>query len=190
MAMLTSTAIMLGIGLAGTTTSVVGQVRAGNAAKKAGEAQQQAANSTGELHDYNAAVAELQADDAIDRGAEQEARFRTMVRASIGSQRVGFAASNIDVNFGSAVDVQADAAMLGELDALTIRTNAAREAWGYKVQAEDYRKRADISRKEGVYLEKAGGAARTSAYIGAAGSAFSGSASLLEARYGFGRAGR
>src|SRR3989304_3955374 len=68
---------------------------------------------------------------------------------------------------GAAADVQADAAFQGELDALTIRTNAAREAWGYQVQAEDLRTRATIAREEGVMLEAAGRERRTSAIAGA-----------------------
>jgi hypothetical protein len=35
-------------------------------------------------------------------------------------------------------------AVLSTLDAATIKNNAAREAWGYKVQAQDYQNRGDI----------------------------------------------
>lgn len=107
-----------------------------------GKAQQQ-------LAEYNARVAELHADDAIVRGKESEQRLRKDVRGLIGSQRVAFAASGQEVDSGSALDVQADTAALGELDALTIRTNAAREAWGYRIQSEDSRTRGAIARAEG-----------------------------------------
>jgi hypothetical protein len=181
--------IMIGLGVAGTVTSVVGQVKAGNAAKKAGEASQAAAESVAELSEYNAAVASLQAQDAIQRGAEEEARFRTGVKLLIGSQRADIAANNVDVNFGSAVDVQADAAFLGEMDALTIRVNAAREAWGYEVQAEDYRRQAEIQRKEGGAAAVAGRAQQSAYRWGAAGSVLGGAVSaggMLAQRYGWG----
>jgi hypothetical protein len=84
-------------------------------------AEKEAADSQADLADYNAAVAELQAKDAETRGAEEANRFRKSVNVMVGAQRAGFAAGNIDVGFGSAVDVQADAAFLGELDALTIQ---------------------------------------------------------------------
>lgn len=180
-------AFFTALAVAGLATSVYGQIKAGHAAKDAGKAQRAAAESEAGLADYNASIAELQATDALQRGDEQANRFRMGVRGMIGSQRAGLAASNVDVGFGSALDVQSDAAYLGELDALTIKTNAAREAWGYKVQGQDLRKRAEIARKEGVYLEKAGGQAATSAYIGAAGTLATGGASLFEARYGYGR---
>lgn len=178
--------IALGLAAAGSAIQAKGQLDAGNAAKRAGEKGQAAADSTAELMDFNASVADLQAQDAVDRGAEDEARFRTQVRGAIGAQRVGFAAANIDVGFGSAVDVQADAALLGELDALTIRTNAGREAWGYKVQATDLRKRGEITRREGVNIAEAGRLGQTAARWGAGASLLGTAGSLLAAKYGMG----
>jgi hypothetical protein len=182
-----TTAAILGLAFAGTATQAVGQWKAGTQAKKAGEAQRRAAESQAELLDFNAQVADLQAVDATARGLQEESRFRQGVRVMIGSQRAGIAAGGIDVGYGSAVDVQADAAMLGELDALTIRQNAAREAWGYKVEAADTRQRAKIARTEGVMLEAAGRANQTAARIGAVGGILGAGGSLLEARYGFPR---
>lgn len=170
--------------------SAYGQWKQGSAAKAAGQAQRRAAESQAEISDYNAAVADLQATDAVARGKEEENRFRTRVSGMIGEQRAGFAATNVDVGFGSAVDVTADAAFLGELDALTIRTNAGREAWGYKVQGEDLRRRGQVSRQEGVAFDEAGRRAQTAARIGAVGGAASGAANLLEQRYGFSKAGK
>jgi hypothetical protein len=176
--------IMAGVG---TATTVAGQIKAGNAAKRAGAAGKEAAESGAELSDYNASVAELQAQDAIERGQEDENRYRTGVRSMIGSQRAGFAGAGIDVGFGSAVDVQADAAFLGELDALQIRTNAGREAWGYKVQAVDLKKRAEIQRKEGVMLETTGREQQSASRWAAGTSILTGGASLLQAKYGYGK---
>lgn len=190
MAGLTLTALSLILAGAGTATQVYGQKKAGDAAKAAGEKGKVASESQAQLADFNASVADLQAKDAIERGAEAESKFRTTIRGAIGAQRAGIAAGNVDVGFGSAVDVQGDAAFLGELDAMTIRTNAAREAWGYNVQATDLRKRADIARKEGVYLEAAGQQNKQAAYIGAAGSLLGGTSSLLQMKYGFDKASK
>lgn len=205
MAALTTTLAILAIG--STAVSTYAQIKAGKAQKKAGEtaataqekagaAAQKASNSQGALADYNADIADLQAQDALERGAEEESRLRTQVRGIIGAQRAGQAAGNIDVSYGTAADVQADAAYLGELDALTIRTNARREAWGYKVQAEDLRYRGVIARQEGsAALEAAragatgtraaAGAAATQSYLGAASTLIGGTTSLLQMRYGF-----
>lgn len=158
--------------------------RAGRAAKASGEAQQEAAESQAELAEFNAEVADLQAKDALDRGAEAENRFRTAVRGIIGSQRAAIAAANIDVGFGSALDVQEDAARLGEHDALQIRTNAAREAWGFKVESEDLRRRAQIAREEGVFLAAAGRERQTQANLSAASTLLGTGISELQRRYG------
>jgi hypothetical protein len=197
----------LGLTALGTAVSAYGQYRSAKASKKAGNtaaaaqekagtAAREASESQAELADYNAQVAELQSTDAVDRGADAESRFRTTVRKTIGEQRAGFAGGNIDVSYGSSVDIQADAAFLGEMDALQIRTNAGREAWGFKVQAEDYRKRGEIMRKEGLSAEAAarlnaqgtresGRAAATANYFGMAGTLIGGTTSLLQQSYGF-----
>lgn len=182
-----STSLAIGLLAGGTGLNVLGQVKAGNAAKRAGEAQQRAAEKSGDLADFNAQVADLQAEDAIARGQDEEQRYRAKVRQTIGAQRVGFAASNIDVGYGSAVDVQADAAMLGELDALTIRGNAAREAWGFKMQSEDLRARGKLAREEGVAYAEAGRVQQSASRWGAASTLVTSGGNLLAMKYGFGR---
>lgn len=171
--------------IAGLALGAYGSIRNSQAQSAAGEANKAAADSQATLADYNATVADTQAQDAIQRGAVAEGRYRTSIRGAIGTQRAVQAGNNVDVAFGSSVDTQADAAFLGELDALTIRTNATREAWGYNVQAADLRNRAKIARQTGAYAQQAGDAAATSALIGGAGNLLTGTSSLLQTRYGY-----
>lgn len=186
-----TTSLLVGLAIASTVTSASAQIKSGNAAKRAGQKQREASESEAQLAEFNADVADVQAQDALERGADEESRFRSSVRSMIGSQRTAFAAGGIDVGFGSAVDVQADTAFLGEQDALQIRTNAAREAWGYKVEGVDLRRRADIARKTGVYLEAAGKEAQKASRYAAAGTIAGGAVSLLDTYYGpGGRASR
>ena len=181
------TAGALAFSAASTYMSVKGQKKEGEAAERAGKQQREAAESQAKLAEFNAAVADLQAKDAILRGDQEAQKFRIRTRSLVGEQRVGFAAGNVDVGFGSAVDVQADAAFLGELDALTVTTNAAREAWGYTIEGQDLRKRAEITRKEGAFAESAGRERKNAANWAAAGTAFNAGAGLLEKAYGFQR---
>jgi hypothetical protein len=145
---------------AGTGFSAMASMRAGKAQKK--------------LADYNAQVAEYQAADALARGRQAETRLRTDVKGVIGEQRAAFAASGVDINDidSTAVNVQANTAALGEMDALAIRLNAAREAWGFKSQAADYRYTGKLAKMQG-----------TSAAIG---TILTGGAQLAYAKYGFG----
>lgn len=175
---------MLALSLLGTGLGAYGQIKAGQAAKKAGDIQQDAANAQADVVDLNAATAAAQAADATARGTVEEQRFRTGIRGILGSQIAGFAGNNVDVHTGSAVDVQADAALLGELDALQIRNNAAREAWGYAVESEDLTQRAAVTRKEGVAMAAAGRQQASAATWGAAAGVLSGTTSALAARYG------
>jgi hypothetical protein len=176
------------IAVGSTLFSAYQQIRAGRAEKKIGQLQNESAQSEAAVLEYNAKVADLQAQDAIARGNEEENRYRTQVRGLVGSQRVAGAASNVDVGFGSALDVQVDTARQGELDALTIRNNAAREAWGYSVQAEDTRMRAQIVRKGGKNAIAAAGSRANQAYLGAAGTILGGAANLYKGRSTGGKA--
>lgn len=113
--------------------------------------QYQAGQMNRDLMRYNAQVAEYQSEDALVRGEIKEQRFRRDAAKFIGSQKVALAAQGIEIDDDSALDVMANTAYLAEVDALTIRNNAKREAWGYKVQAEDYRFRGEIEAFEGTY---------------------------------------
>lgn len=127
----------LGVVALGTASSAYGKVRAGN--------------ETQSIYNQNAQIADLQAQDALERGDIDAKKMKRKTEQVIGSQRTSLAAQGVDVNKGSALDVQADAAYLGELDALTIKNNAAKEAWGYKVQASDYRSRGKAAKREGEF---------------------------------------
>ena len=68
----------------------------------------------------------------------------------------------VDIGFGSPLDTIVDTATLGELDALTIRTNSAREAYDSNVDATNRRAGATLDRMsaksalQGGYLAAAG----------------------------------
>ncbi len=84
----------------------------------------------------NRRLAEAQANDALLRGTKDEARYRRVIAQVAGQQRADFGARNVAVS-GTPLDILSDTAKIGEEDALTIRNNAAREAWGYRNQASE-----------------------------------------------------
>ena len=103
--------------LASALVGVVGQVQQGQASKAAGKA--------------NARVQSIMAADAIARGEADEASQRRRTAAFKGRQAAAFGASGAEINTGSALEILADTAQFGELDALRIRSNAEREAFGF-----------------------------------------------------------
>ena len=111
------------------------------AAAKANEYRYQA-----QVDDNNRKVALWKAQDAQDRGAKEEAAHRTKVAALKGRQKSVLAASGVEIGDGSALDILGDTAALGELDALTIRSNAEREAYEQKVNASNLAANASMKR--------------------------------------------
>jgi hypothetical protein len=122
------TSILLGSQIAMTAASAYGQSKA---TKAQGRYEQQVA-------EQNATLANMQAEDTLAQGAKAATQHHVQTKGLIGAQRAVLASQGIDANTGSALDVQADTAALGALDELTIRNNAWRSAWGYKVQASQY----------------------------------------------------
>jgi hypothetical protein len=118
--------------LAPLALSLVGTGMQMNAQRQAGQANQRANN-------FNAAVSEQEARDALARGEETAANYGTQIKGLIGKQKASYAAQGIEVNSGSAADVQESAQVIGDRDLRTIRLNAMRESWGYKMQAKNYK---------------------------------------------------
>lgn len=100
-----------------------------------GNAQDAQAQSQARTMRTNAMYANNAADDALSRGRYDADLQRLRTGQSIGTQRTAMAANGGLVDEGTNSVLQQDTAQLGELDALTIQNNAAREAYGLKVQA-------------------------------------------------------
>ena len=72
------------------------------------------------------------ADDARDRGEAAVEQQRIKTAQIKGKQAATFGAGGGEINTGGAVSILADTAQFGELDALTIRANAEREAFAFE----------------------------------------------------------
>lgn len=94
---------------------------------------------------YQAQVANYNADIAAAEGEARSDRQMLKTAATVGAIKVAQAASGIDITKGSAPMVQESARRLGKYDALTIRSDAAREAFGYRTKA-----KALLEEKENV----------------------------------------
>lgn len=127
-------------------------------------AKQEGAFSSG-MFKQNAVLKDQAANEAITAGNSSADWQRVRTGQAVGTQRAVQAANGIDVNSGSAAQLQDDTAMIGELDALTLQNNAAREAYGYRIQAQQDRANAAQT------LTNAGNKA-TGSILGGLGSAF------------------
>jgi hypothetical protein len=125
----------------GSIASLVGSGMSALNAREQGKAAQDAAN-------YNARMGEINAMDVINRAAIEQEKQRRKVSQLRSTQDVNAAASGVVVGTGSAGDIAEQTVVLGKEDELTLRNNAARQAWGYRAQAGlDYMQGAAANRK-------------------------------------------
>ena len=85
---------------------------------------------------------------AINRGNAEAEQRRRETRQRLGTQAATMGATGADLSTGNALDIFGDTAQFGALDSLTTVNNAQREAYGYQVQAANYKAEASSARKQ------------------------------------------
>jgi hypothetical protein len=83
----------------------------------------------------NAKVSNWQAEDAVVRGGEAAIQQQRQAERMRGTQVARLASNGLDISSGTPLAILEDTMYFGSQDANMIRNNAAREAWGHKVQA-------------------------------------------------------
>ena len=131
--------------VAALVTSAIGIAVSTYSSYQKQEATNTAAEYNAKVYEQNAQLAEEQASSIEQQGDIEAKQFRLYVSKFKGSQRSSFAGSGVVVDEGSAMDVLMDTTTYGELDALTIKRNAAKEAWSYRQQAKIYRSQGSLS---------------------------------------------
>jgi hypothetical protein len=82
-----------------------------------------------------AAINEMIAKDVKAKGQTTALRVRQRASVFKGSQRATLAAQGIDIETGTPSEVLEETQTLSEMDALTAKNNAWREAFGYQAEA-------------------------------------------------------
>jgi len=137
----------------------------------------QAADYNAKMLERNAEIANMQAEHVIKQGAVEEKQHRLKVAQLKGSARAASSGTGLLADDGTFLANQQDIEGFGELDALTIRSNFAREAWGVRNSSSDFSAQANLSR-----MKKANPA------IGASGSLLSGVSTLGSQLYQYKKA--
>lgn len=127
-----------------------------------------------QIEQNNATIAGQNANVARAAGEARVTAQRLKTAATVGAIKNDQAASGFDVNSGSNLDVQSSAKELGELDALTVRNEAARQAYGYQTQGVSFDAQSQLD------TAKAGND-NTAGLFGAAGSILGGASSATNA---------
>lgn len=132
-------------------------------------------NYQAKVAENNAKIAQQNATAAEQAGEQQAAAQSRKEAAQMGAIVASQAANGIDVNTGSAVDVQESQRELGKLDTENVMRNAEMQAYGYRTQSTNYEAQAKADQSAAFF-------APISAAIGATGS-YLGKASALSSKW-------
>ena len=166
-------ALSLGASALSTGMGVVGMIGQQNAQAQAASAAQAQARYQAQVAEQNRELMRRQEADALQRGQVAEENRRRLTAQQIGQQTAGLAAQGTDFT-GTETDILGDTAAAGELDARTIRANAAREAYGYQVQGLGYGNEASLQ------YTRAANSAYAPNYLGAGASLLAGASTLSD----------
>ncbi len=152
--------IALAASLGSAAISGIGAIQQGNAASaSAGYNAQIAAN--------NAKIAKQNAGFAGAEGEYNVGAQGARTAAQVGTTLANQGASGIDVNSGSAVSVRESEAKVGMLNALNIRSEAARKAYGYQTEGVSDTAQSQLDKSQAA-------SAKTGGYLSAAGTVLGG----------------
>ncbi len=167
MCVATAAIIAMGVGtvatVAGAANQASGQIAQGNAANEMAQYRAQVARN-------NAKAATGDAAYAIQAGKLESYNQGMKNRAHLGNVKAEQAASGVDINRGSAVDVRAGEAATGRQEQQNIESNANLKAYGYRRQANDYTAEAGLDERGGYNSQVAARSEAGSTVLGAASS--------------------
>jgi len=109
------------------------------------QAQRQQGQVAKQVGRNNQILAEQAAQDAERRGNETAMAVRRRGDQVLGAQRAAQAASGLDLNVGTAAELQDQTSFFSDTDQRTARMNAAREAWSARAQGANYRAQGDAA---------------------------------------------
>lgn len=161
--------LLMGTATAGAGAAAAGGLTAASAGLAAGGAllsgvsAMAAGNYQAKVAKNNAAMLTQEHDTDLQAGQRAESEQRGKTTDLIASQMAAQGANGVDVNVGSAREVRDADQARGDFDALAVRYNAARAAWGNSVEASN-------QRAQGAMAKASGRMALASSFIGAASS--------------------
>lgn len=170
-ASLASTAIATGVG-------VYSSIKQSQAQKAQMQGQANAARYQSEVARQNQQLAEQEASAKRRQGYEEMTTRRQQVARLIGEQRAAAGASGAAVDIGSNLDLQADTAAQGEIDAINLYNRGLDSAYQSQIQAWNFSEQARMQSANASAYESQASNIGGNAWTGAAGSALGGIASM------------
>ena len=156
-------AIGIGSAIAGSMVSAYGNYQAGQASSA--EATYKAGVAS-----MNQQIAQQNANYARYAGEVQAQQEGMKVGAQISETKAEQGASNLDVSSGSAAAVRESEWKIGQQDLGTIRSNAAKRAYGYEIEGVQYGAEATLDTFAAKQAKTAGTIAAIGSLLGGASS--------------------
>lgn len=153
----------MGLGVVGAGVSAFGSAQSGAAQQSMYQYQAGVAQINKQIAEQNASYAEAS-------GEVQAQQEGMKTRAEIGQTRATQGASGVDVNRGSAVDVRASEAEIGAENQALTRSNAARVAYGYRVEGAQQEAQSTVDLMAGKQAKTAGDIGAYASLLGGASS--------------------
>lgn len=125
------------------------------------------------VSENNAKIAEMQAEDAQLRGIQKQIDLQRETGQMKGQGRTGYASGNVQVGSGSAMAWEQDLASGVARERIAIERNTDMEKWGFKVEAQNERNQASLSRLGAVNARTASNVAQSAGNFAKIGSLIS-----------------
>ncbi len=158
------------VGGIGMGASLAGGLLSAFGAEKSGQAQQQMYNYQAQVAQINSQIDLQNADWARNKGEIQATQYGMKAAQQFGAIRAAQGASNIDVNSGSAVDVQRSQKQITAIDMGQIRSNAAKVAYDFDVKSTMDLNQSTLDVMAGQNAKMAGDINAASSILGTVGS--------------------
>lgn len=143
------------------------------------------ANYQAQVAQNNAITAQRQAALSAEMGDAKAAQSGMKTAQTVGKAKAALGAAGVETNSGSAADVTSGIEAAGLTDAQTIRSDAARQTWGYQVQQSNDLAQSQLDKQTGQFGEMssflggASSAAGNYAKLGSGSNPFAGLASIF-----------
>lgn len=111
-----------------------------------------------DLARINARISETAAQGELLKGEREGQAVKMRTGQMKARQKVNMLANGITLDSGSAQDVLNSTDFMGEVDALTVESNAIRAAWGYRTQGANFMAQAGMSSANAASISPGGSA--------------------------------
>lgn len=103
-----------------------------------------------DINELNAEFAELDDHNAKIDGYSEIARYQKVIDQTLGEQQAILTGADVDVNYGSAADIQNETVFIGELNKMELEKQAQESASGFRNQARQYRVSGQLGYSRGI----------------------------------------